>query len=394
MAIDKKETETIDQHIGTMTWYLTKQPLINPENPNYLEHPSPKKKKYKNYKIAEKGAPNREKPTTASAKKGLKDLPAAMAAVDPQGLSSIAPMMYSMLGQIASASKGSSQSSRKVVMEDALSGALSILANKYSFDQITDVFDKALSNDGINLIDVEYREIVKNALANLYKNYVVYGKGNIPVFTTETVTTIGTAPTPVVTVVPDLYIQQYYTSSNDLYPGYIKWVSQEGIDYVFTERKIGDPYYSTPDQEVYSTAEQELATSLEPYVIEINLTARILNDLLIEQNSNVESNSAEKTGGKNSSKNVMELLMKLAGYAGTITNLQQKIQLPTSVLNQGAIKKSQDAFMKNIGQLRQEKEKAKTAAQPGSALSGLTNIAGSVSSMAPAAKSLYDKIKS
>jgi len=394
MATNKKDVEELDLEVGTMSKYVLGEPVIDPEKPNYLEHPSPKKKKYRNYKIAEKGAPNRDKPTTASAQKGLKDLPAAMAAVDPQGLSSIAPMMYSMLGQIASASKGSSQSSRKVVMEDALSGALSILANKYSFDQITDVFDKALANDGINLIDVEYREIVKNALANLYKNYVAYGEGNIPVTTTEIVTTIGIAPTPVVTVVPDLYIQQYYTSSDDPYPGYIKWVSPDGTDYVFTQRKIGDPYYSTPDEDVYSTAEQELATSLEPYVIEINLTARILNDLLTEQDSNVESNSAEKTGGKNSSKNVMELLMKLAGYAGTITNLQQKIQLPTSVLNQGSIKKSQDSFMKNIGQLRQEKEKAKQAAQPTSALSTLTNVAGSVSNMAPAAKSLYDKIKS
>jgi hypothetical protein len=394
MAIDKKETETIDQHIGTMTWYLTKQPLINPENPNYLEHPSPKKKKYKNYKIAEKGAPNREKPTTASAKKGLKDLPAAMAAVDPQGLSSIAPMMYKMLGQITSASKGSSQSSRKVIIEDALTGALSILSNEYSFERLTLAFNNALENNGIQLIDKEYRNIVKNALTNLYKNYVIYGEGNLPYFMYETVSTIGLPQKPLVKVVPDLYIQEYYTFNNDPYPGYIKWVSQDGVNFVFTERKIGDPYYTTPDEEVYSTSEQELAEQLRPYVVDNNLTARILNDLLTQQDSNVENNTAEKTGGKNSSKNIMSLLTQLAGYAGIITNLQQKIQLPISVLKQGSIKKSQESFMKNIGQLRQEKEKAKTAAQPVSALSSLTNIASAVSNLSPTAKSLYEKFKS
>jgi hypothetical protein len=183
---------------------------------------------------------------------------------------------------------------------------------------------------------------------------------------------------------------------------------------VFTERKIGDPYYTSPDEEVYSIAEQELAEALRPYVIEDNLTANILNDLLVQQNSNVESNTAEKNGGKNSSKNVMDLLMKLAGYAGVITNLQQKLQLPFSVLNQGSIKKSQEAFMKNIGQLKQEKEKAKKAAQPLSALSSATSLVSSLSSVSGAlssasqindaaqkvsnfsdsAKKLYDKITS
>jgi hypothetical protein len=394
MAINKNDIEEQDLELGTMSHYVLGEPLIDPEKPKFLEHPSPKKKKYRNYKIAEKGAPNREKPTTASAKKGLKDLPAAMAAVDPQGLSSIAPMMYKMLGQITSASKGSSQSSRKVIIEDALTGALSILSNEYSFERLTLAFNNALENNGIQLIDKEYRNIVKNALTNLYKNYVIYGEGNLPYFMYETVSTIGLPQKPLVKVVPDLYIQEYYTFNNDPYPGYIKWVSQDGVNFVFTERKIGDPYYTTPDEEVYSTSEQELAEQLRPYVVDNNLTARILNDLLTQQDSNVENNTAEKTGGKNSSKNIMSLLTQLAGYAGIITNLQQKIQLPISVLKQGSIKKSQESFMKNIGQLRQEKEKAKIAAQPSSSLSSLTNIASAVSNLSPTAKSLYEKFKS
>lgn len=393
MSVNENEIEELSLQIGGgENFFNTKNSLIGPKKPKYLEHPSPKKEKYRNYKNAEKGAPNRDKPTTAAAQKGLKDLPAAVAAVDPQGLSMVAPMMYKMLGQIQSATKGSSQSSRKVVIEDALSGALSILANEFSFDRITLVFDNALKNDAIKFIDKEYQEIVKNALANLFKNYALFGEGNLPYYTYQTVSIIGTPQTPLVTVVPDLYIQEYYTPSTDPYPGYIKWVSQDGNDYVFTERKIGDPYYTSPDEEVYSIAEQELAEALRPYIIEDNLTARILNDLLTQQDSNVRDNTAEKTGGKNSSKNVMELLMQLAGYAGIITNLQQKLQLPVSVLNQGSIKKSQEAFMRNIGQIRQEKEKAKKAAQPVSAVSSLLNVANPTSKLSSTAANLYKEI--
>ncbi len=377
MAI--KNTEEIDLELGNMSKYSTGESLLGPEKSDYLNHPSPKKKKYRNYKNAEKGAPNREKPTTAGAKKGLKDLPAAVAAIDPQGLSMIAPMMYKMLGQIAAAAGGASESTRKQTVEDALSGALAILSNKYTFEYLTLVFNNALQNDGIKLIDSGYQSVVKNALANLYKNYLTYGEGNIPETTYETVTTIGAAPSPLVTDVPDLYVQQYYTKENDPYPGYIKWLSQDETEYVFTERTIGDPYYSSPVEEVYSEAEIQLAVGLEPFVVANNLSAKDLNDLLVTQESQVEGSTAEKTGGKNSSKQLMSVLMQLAGYAGKIANMQQSLQLPVSVLNQGGIKKSHEAFMKNIGQIRQAKDKARQAVKPLSAAAGLLSSVGAIS---------------
>lgn len=384
MAINKKEIEEQELEVGNQSHYVLDEPLINPEKSKYLNHPAPKKKKYKNYKNAEKGAPNRDKPTTASGKKGLKDLPSLMASVDPKGISSVAPMMYQMLGQIASASKGSSQSSRKQTVEDAFSGALSILANKYTFDYLTLVFDNALKDNKIKLITPEYQEVVKNALANLYTNYIQYGDGNFPVNEYTKITEIGEAPENVVTIVPDLYIQQYYIFEKDPYPGYIQWLSPDGTESVYTERKVGDYYYPSADEEIYSEAEQTLSTELEPYVENNNLTATILNDLLNSQESEVEANSEEKNNGKNASKQLVQNLMKLAGYAGVISELQQKLQLPISVLNQGAIKKSTDAFMKNIGKIKQEKEKAKQAAQPLSAVSALGNLTGALGSVSGA----------
>lgn len=384
MAINKKEIEEQELESGSQNYYILGEPLIDPEKSKYLNHPEPKKKKYKNYKNAEKGAPNRDKPTTASGKKGLKDLPSVMSAVDPQGISSVAPMMYQMLGQITSASKGTSQSSRKKTVEDAFSGALSILANKYTFDYLTLVFNDTLKDDNISLIDAEYQEVVKNALASLYTNYITYGEGKLPTTTYAKVTELGVAPENVVTEVPDLYIQQYFIFEKDPYPGYIQWVSQDGTDIVYTERKIGDYYYPSADEEIYSETEQKLAENLDPYVADNNLTATKLNELLLEQETSIEASSEEKNNGKNSSQQILENLIKLAGYAGIISDLQGKLQLPISVLNQGAIKKSTDAFMKNIGKIKQEKEKAKKAAQPLSPISALGNLTSALGSVSGA----------
>lgn len=334
-------------------------------------------------------APNKDKPTTADAKKGLLDLPSVVASVDPQGLSSLAPMMFPMLGQIKAASSGSSQSSRKVTMEETLADALAILSNKYTFDNLTTVFDNALKNDNINLIDAEYREVLKNALARLYLNYSTYGEGNLAVATFDTVTTIGTAPTPVLTTVPDLYVKQYYAKDLDPYPGYVHWVSPDGTASVFTQRQLGELYYATPTEEVFSSIEIWLADSLEPYVVANNLTAQVLNTLLNEADNKIDQESQEATGGKNSSSQLMSILMQLAGYIGSITNKQQSTQLPFSVLNKGSIASSHQSFLKNMGQIKKEKELAKIASQPASALSSLGQVAG----LAGSAKNLYDTIK-
>lgn len=377
-------------------------------------------------KEIEKSAPNAILKSTILAQKGLKDIAAVVAQFDPQGTGLIAPKMYPMLQQIFTAmaasgggnGSGSERSApnpaAKKVVEDALTGALSILANSYSFEQIIETFNNALSNNGINIIDKEYRNIVKNALANLYTNYTLYGPGNLPYFVPSSfVTEIGEAPTPVVTVVPDLYVQQYYYPSFDPYPGYIKWIlPQEDLSdpevAVYTLRRIGDPYYVSADEEIYSLSEQELAKNLEPYIQDNNLTAQILNGLLVNETIAVESNKKEKSNGKNSSKNVLSLLVQMAGYAGQITNLQKSLQLPLSVLSKGSIEKSQSKFMENIGKLRDMKNKAKQAATPIAAASMLgapvlSSVVSSISSnptianitgTVNAATNLYNIIKS
>lgn len=392
----------------------------------YADKKEPSNKAEPLSKSIDDNAPNAVLKSTILAQKGLKDIAAVVAQFDPQGTGVIAPQMYPMLQQIftAMAASGGGNGSgtdrsapnpaAKKLVEDALTGALSILANTYSFEQIIETFNNALSNNGIRIIDKEYRNIVKNALANLYTNYTLYGPGNLPYFVPSSVVTkIGTAPSPLVAVVPDLYVQQYYYPAYDPYPGYIKWVlPQEDLAAaevaVYTVRKVGDPYYVSPDEEIYSLAEQELARELEPYIQNRNLTARILNNLLIEEVVAVEANKKEKTNGKNSSKNVLSLLIQMAGYAGSITQLQQSLQLPVSVLSTGSIKNSQTKFMENIGKLRDMKQKGKKAATPISAALSLgapvlssvvSNISSNptvvnVTSTVNAAENLYNIIKS
>ena len=376
-------------------------------------------------KEIEKSAPNAALKSTILAQKGLKDIASVVAQFDPQGTGLIAPQMYPMLQQIFTAiaagggkSSGSDRSApnpaSKRTIEDALTGALSILANSYTFEELIETFNNALSNNNIKIIEKEYRNIVKNALANLYTNYTLYGPGNLPYFSPSSIVSeIGPTPSPLVAIVPDLYVQQYYYPSLDPYPGYIKWVlPQEDLTAaevaVYTRRNVGDPYYVSPDEEIYSIAEQELATALEPYVQNNNLTARILNDLLAKQTVSVENSRKEKTNGKNSSSNILSLLIQLAAYAGQITQKQQSLQLPTSVLSAGSIKNSQTKFMENIGKLRDMKQKGKKAATPISAAASLgtsvlssvvsgissnpaiTNITSTVNS----AENLYNIIKS
>ena len=363
-----------DLEKGTVTYGLVIQNQVN-TNPEYAKLNDNPDKKINVPDESRKKAKLAEMPTTADATKGNKDLPSVISQVG--AAAAMLPNMYSMLGMINALIGGRSQTSRKGVIEDSLYGALVILVNKWGYDKVISVLNKALENNSIKLIDENYRDIVKNAIANLYKSAVEYDPNNIPVYSYSIVTTIGPAPIPIVTTVPDLYIQKYYIQSQDPYPGYIRWDSPdtENITYVFTERKIGDKYYTSPQEEIYSISEQELADRLDTYIENENLTARILNNLLVQQDSNIENNTKEKTLGKNSGgANSLQLLMTLLGSIATMTNSQKSIQLPVSVLNQTSVSSSLSEFEKNQADAEKLLQQTKAAATPAAAASSITSF--------------------
>jgi len=297
-----------------------------------------------------------DRATTAAAAKGTTDLSAVISQVGKNAvaLQNLYPMvtLVSAILSGAGSSTGNSKitSGRKKIIEDALTGAIVILIKKWGYDKVINVFNAVLENNGLQFIDKDYIDIVKNALANVSKLAAQFGPNNIPIYEYSTVETIGKVPTPLVTVVPDMYVQEYYIQREDPYPGFIKWNSSDQSTYVFTERKIGDKYYISPQEEVYSISEQQLAEDLDPYIDNENLTAKILNDLLDKQNNNVGNNMDEKTLGKGSgsdSANAQELLQQLLGIVSTITNLQKSQQLPRSVLNSVSVSESLKKFENN-----------------------------------------------
>lgn len=342
---------------------------VIPIDPPYADPPNKDKEKAKSLKdVREKFAPNKDKPTTASGDPNP-DLPSLQRQIDPQGLSSILPMMLSALGSVNSSMNSSSQSTRKNIIEDALTGALVLLEKRYGFDQVIFVIFTAIGGDAYYKIDPVYRSIVDNAVLNLVKLAVEHGTGKIPTKTYRTFEYTIITPKPIVTLdqVPDLSIKQYYTAENDPYPGYTQWLlpngtlSSAGTNFVYTRMAVDEIPYDSADDEIYSIAEKELAQALDPYIKAFNLTAEILNSLLHTQDNNIEQNGMERNMGKNSSNNLMQLINMLLGIIGQIINKEKNQHLPNSVLDQGKINEALEKFSKNMGMLKKMKSDAERA---------------------------------
>jgi hypothetical protein len=351
-------------------------------DPPYADPPKQKQEGKKASEVRDKFAPNREKPTTASAEPGTKDLPSVLKKVDPSNLSSILPSMFSLLSMINSTMNSSSQSSRKVTIEDSLTGALAILNQKYGYGKVILAFTFALKDNQIEKIDAVYRDIVKNALANFIKSAIENGPANIPVRPIPNITYTLIIPTPIVLddEVPSLSLQQYYTADRDPYPGYIQWLLPEGTlsstgsNFVYTRRTSDQPPYESADEEIYSISERELAAGLDPYVRDQTLTAEILNDLLATQDTNVQNNGMDRTVGKNSAANLMSLLGSILGVLGAIINTTKSNHLPQSVLNQGSVNQSLEKYSQNMAMLKNMKQNAEMAFKPTLPINGLPNL--------------------
>jgi hypothetical protein len=361
------------------------QPLkIDNTKPNYAEPPDASGKEAQTLEeLRKKHAPNADKKTTASALKGLLDIKNILQLVDPTGSSSAMPNMVSGLSKVNSTMNAAAPSTKKTVLQNSLYGALCQLSRKYTFDRVITVFNNALAKDGILDIDSTQRSVVSTAITYLIQNANDNDPDNIkiPVTFSKVTTISNTAPSPITSLVPDLYIQVYYTMDTDPYMGYIKWLSNDSTTSVYTQRKIGDYYYETADDEIYYTSVQELVIDLDPYcdpayldpitALPVTLTGKILNGFLTTQNTNIDNNNSEKSLGKGSSSNLMSNLTSLLGYTGTIVSTLQTTQLPASVLNQSSITSSLNSYSKNIATLKSMKANALSAFKPAAAVTSL-----------------------
>lgn len=371
------------------------QAAKNPHNKAIGGKPfNPNKDRYNNAQYVENGtgpediktarskfAPNADKPTTASGD-ASKKLPEIIKQVDPAAASQALKAMFTALAMVRAMMNSSSPAPRRKTITDALSGALCILSKEFGFDRVVFVMNRALENDGLAQISEDYRDIVKNAVADLITKAVQFGAKNIPVkeypvYKPVLVSRI-VLPGLIVDVVPDLYKQMYYPVNSDPYPGYVHWVSPDGKTNVFTARKPNEKIYTDAEEEIYATCEIELAEDLRPYFIkkDLILTAVILNRFLQKQDNNVQNNGMEKAMGKNAGVNIMGLMQQLLGLLGTAINLSKNLHLPNSVLNQGAINQTMEKYAKGMAVIKKMKQDSMPAFNGPSPLGALGGLAG------------------
>lgn len=354
--------------------------------------------------VREKLAPNADKPTSASADKGQTNLPQLMQQIDPQAIAQVLPQMYSQLMQMTSilgmgsgmmgggggqnnptdllASDQSIPSGLTVVVEDSFTGALAILVKKYGFERVLGIFTNLLDNGGINKIDTRFQSLVKNSIANLIKVALYYGPLNIPVSVYDETIYGDIVPEPLVNAseVPDGYVKQYYSISNDPYPGYIHWLSSDRTKSVYVRREPGSYVFTCSSQEIYSISEKEIAEDLDPYVFTnsvLYLTTDILNEILAKQIINVEDNTTNNNMGNNSSQNNSGG-GNMGGQLQSLLQMLLSNQLPKSVLNQNDVQKTMKQFTKDMSFNNQLFELGNQAMGGGSggALSSLGNMGG------------------
>jgi hypothetical protein len=226
--------------------------------------------------------------------------------------------------------------------------------------------------------------MVKEGLADLIKDAILYGENSIPKSVIPPIVYGSTLPPASLllnlSAIPDLYIQQYYSVDVDPYPGYIQWLGPDGDSY-YSQRIPTQYPYESADEDIQKTAEIEIAADFEPYIANSNpynriiLTPTIINNILAAASTSVEDNGMEKNLGKNSAANLMSLLPQLMGLAGTALNLSQQLHLPTSFLDVGVVEEAQKKFAKNIAMAKLMEAKSAGAFDIPSSLSSLGNIA-------------------
>lgn len=336
----------------------------------------------------EKYAKHKDKPTTAAADPKLK-LPEALQQVDPKKISEVLPNMYKQLASVRNLMNAFNSTNNnaapsgyaKVTLTDVFTGAMCILVKEYSYYTVLKVLFDTLSDDKYSVMSQEYQEIVLEGVVKLIKLAADYGEADIPVSTIPEITYGTGVPTPLYSSydeVGDYYVQQYYTSTSDPYPGYIEYVGPSG-DSVYLRRSNTDYPYDSAEQEIFTNAEYALARELSPYFNAQYLTIEVLYAALQSYCQTILDDNLDKQNGKNSKQNLLAMLTQFAGLAGTMGKLVQSSHLPQSVLDVASMTKTIDEHIKNIGKIKKLKDISKSAFDPASVLnSGLVSSLSSI----------------
>ena len=323
-------------------------------------------------------APDADKPTTASAKPGQKDLQTVQLQIDPNGLSAVFPGAAIQLSSITSLVGSTTQSTRNETLYLALADALRILINDFSYEEVITRLDLLFVNNGINLLSSNIKDVVRKGIAEIIKDVSEYGPDNIPEPEYYVLVENDFANTPenIVTVPPQLYKQRYFLYKNDPFPGYEEWRSEEE-EIVFIKRNIGDYYFESMQEDILGTSSLEISSFLSPYIANPKtvLTVKMFDDMMIQQENNIKKNGMNKALGAGSGGGgLSSVLSQLLGQLSVTINLQAEAQLPDSVLNAQAVNKSMEAFSESMAIVNRVNQMIDQAFIVPSVLDDLKNI--------------------
>lgn len=417
---DKKSFDNGKTIRFNQTALKQQKPKIAEGEVKYAEPPVHEEDDKKLSDVREKLAKNADKPTTASAEQGQKDLPQILQQIDPQKKAQVLPQLYQQMQSMQSImkmgmgggaggggggqsefSQSSTSSGIKNTMHDSFTGALAILVRKYGFERVIDIFTKLLNRESINLLKYDYKDVVTNSLSNLIKLALYFGPLNIPVSQYEDgIFGDNIPPNDKIVLqaqIPDLWRKVYYVLSLDPYPGYQEWVSYTNSnDKLWVKKPEVHYYFSSSSQEIYYTSEKELAEDLDPYFMfatpekpSLIITMEILNSLLDKQRTNVETNTMNNALGNNSGNQnsgggggggAGQALGMLQGMLGG--QLQQLLQgMQTDMMQKtvltGEVQKGLQEFTKHMGITNQLFELGNSALGGGmGGLGSLMNMGG------------------
>lgn len=396
---------------GKTVFHRKQQPKILKGEVKYADSPRVKGSDAEKLKeVRDEYAKNADKPTTASGDKGGKDLPQVLQKVDGSGMSQVMPQMYQQMQQITSllamgsGSQGSSgggspsfgstpPAGPSVILNDSFTGALAILIRQFGFESVIGLFVSVLKNDGLSYIDVLYRDIVKNSIANIIRLALYFGPLDIPVSKYDDTVFGDLVPSPLVTSdsVPDLYVKQYYTLDNDPFPGYEEWLSPDKTTKVYVKKAAKSYHFTTSSEEIFSTSERSIAAAIVPYFeLDTNgkliriLTPSILNDILYAQMVSIESNTMDLGGGKNSGSSSNSGGMLGGQLQSLMGMLTQQTSKPNAAVT--SLDDVMQKFKKDMGLNNQIFQLGKNAIGGGNPLGslggmgGLSNIMGGFAS--------------
>jgi hypothetical protein len=107
---------------------------------------------------------------------------------------------------------------------------------------------------------------------------------------------------------------------------------------------------------------------------DLNLSVPAFDAMLIQQENNIKKNGMDKSLGSGSGGDMSSMLPQLLGQLSAVINLQVEVQLPDSVLNSGAIKKSMEAFSESMALVKRINQMIDQAMQIPNILNDLANI--------------------